>query len=244
MAMSSPRANGSSSNKIAVSSRTPAAADRLREALARVRPGDTASLFASVRAFALFSESPEHHTYGHSERVATYALELAAAIGLEGGQCDALRLGAYLHDVGTLRLPAEILYKPRPLSANEFEVMKKHPVWGVELLNGIRLPSDVVPAVRWHHEKADGTGYPDGLRADAIPLNASLVGLAEVLDALTTPRSYRPRITGVAARKTMHERRGWWLPDVYQAFSRVASGTTRVAAALRGDRGATRTGAR
>ncbi len=243
MAMSGPRANGSGS-KITASGRPTAAADRLREALVRVRPGDSASLFASVRAFALLSESPEHYTYGHSERVATYALELAAALGLAGAQSDAVRLSAYLHDVGTLRLPAEILYKQRPLSATEFGVMKKHPVWGVELLNGIRLPADVVPAVRWHHEKADGTGYPDGLRADAIPLNASLVGLAEVLDALTTPRSYRPRMTGVAARKTMHERRGWWLPDVYRAFGRVASGTTQVAAALRGGAASTRTGGR
>lgn len=244
MAPPPPRAIGTSAGKMTAAGRAAAAAGRFREALARVRPGDSASLFASVRAFALFSESPGHHSYGHSERVATYALEMAAALGLDGALCDAVRLGAYLHDVGTLRLPTEILYKERPLTTTEFGMVKKHPEWGVEILDGIRLPSAVPAIVHWHHEKADGTGYPDALKADGIPVSASLVGLAEVLDAVTTRRSYRPGISGVAARKVMHDRRGWWLPDVYRAFGRVASGATRVAAALRGSRGTSRTGTR
>ncbi len=228
---------GPSGRKPSTAAATPSLANRLREALAHVPPGDNASLFASVRAFTLFGESPDQRGFGHSERVATYALELAAALSLDSAQADTVRLGSYLHDLGMMRVPPAILNKRGRLTPVEFDVVKRHPGWGLEMLEGIRLPVDVTPMVRWHHEKPDGTGYPDGLRGDAIPLQASLVALAEVFDALTTARSYRPRLAGVAARSVMYERRGWWLPEVYRAFSRIATGSTQVAVALRGGGG-------
>ena len=180
---------------------------------------------AVIRSIGLSIESSDGYTFGHCERVARYAARVATALGLDAGEVAAVRLGAYLHDVGKIRVPQEILYKPGRLTAAEFGVIKMHPTWGLEVLEGVEFPFDVRPTIRWHHEKSDGTGYPDGLMGDEIPLHASIIGIADVFDALTTCRSYRPAMSGPAALYIMHARRRWWRPEVYAAFRRATGAT-------------------
>jgi putative nucleotidyltransferase with HDIG domain len=182
------------------------------------RPSLDASCRAAVRGLRLSIESSDGYTFGHSERVALYASQVAAALGMADVQIDAVRIGAYLHDIGKIRVPYEILNKAGRLTPEEFEVMKMHPLWGLELLEGVKFPFDVTSTIRWHHEKRDGSGYPDGLGGDAIPPCASIIGIVDVYDALTSARSYRPAMTPADALREMRARRGWWRPEVYDAF--------------------------
>ena len=192
-----------------------------------------AELMAVVRGFGLSLESSDSYTYGHCERVAGYAAKAARALGLDEREVSAVRLGAYLHDVGKIRVPRAILNKPGRLTAEEFAVIQMHPLWGLELLEGVEFPWDVRPTVRWHHEKCDGSGYPDGLRGNEIPLHASIIGIADVYDALTTNRSYRSALSADVTMATMRERRRWWRPEVYKAFCRALSGpSSRAQAAV------------
>jgi putative nucleotidyltransferase with HDIG domain len=173
---------------------------------------------AVVRGWGQSIESADSYTYGHCERVAGYALEVARALGLDETEQTTIRLGAYLHDVGKVRVPHEILNKPGPLTREEFEVMQMHPVWGIELLATVEFPWDLKPIIRWHHEKYDGSGYPDRLRGDEIPLAAQIICIADVYDALTTTRSYRPALSREEALRRMRESRHWWRADVFEAF--------------------------
>jgi putative nucleotidyltransferase with HDIG domain len=171
-----------------------------------------------VREWGQSIESSDHYTHGHCERVAEYAVATAHALGLDPIQQTTVRLGAYLHDVGKVRVPHEVLNKPGRLTKEEFELMKQHTVYGVELLDGVEFPWDIKPIIRWHHEKLDGTGYPDALQGDAIPLPAQIIGISDVYDALTTTRSYRPALPRREALEEMERCRGWWRPDVFEAF--------------------------
>jgi putative two-component system response regulator len=130
-------------------------------------------------------------------------------------------MGAYLHDLGKIRVPHEILNKPGPLTPEEFEVIKAHPVWGLELLATVHFPWDIKPIIHWHHERSDGTGYPDRLKGDEIPLSAQIICIVDVYDALTTTRSYRGALSREEAVRRMEESRHWWRPDVYRAFQEV-----------------------
>ena len=188
--------------------------------------------YVALARFALWFESSDRHTYGHCERVAGYASDVGSALGLDQAEVAAIRLGAYMHDVGKIRVPQNILNKPGRLTAAEFDVMKMHPIWGLEMLEGVGLPFDVRASVRSHHEKCDGSGYPDGLRGDGIPLHAAIIGIADVYDALTSSRSYRPAMPGPAAMAEMHQRRGWWRSEVYAAFRRAAAGSPQAYAAI------------
>ncbi len=171
-----------------------------------------------VRDWGESIESADSYTYGHCERVAGYALSVALALKLPEDVQTTIRLGAYLHDVGKVRVPHEILNKPGRLTPQEFEIIKQHPLYGLELLGAIDFPWDIKPIIRWHHEKLDGSGYPDGLRGDEIPLDAQIICIADVFDALTTTRSYKPAHTPEAAMQQMRECRHWWRPDVFEAF--------------------------
>jgi putative nucleotidyltransferase with HDIG domain len=173
-----------------------------------------------VRQWGSSIESSDTYTFGHSGRVAEYAVAIAAAFGLAESELTAVRVGAYLHDVGKIRVPHEILNKPDRLTAEEFDIIKQHPVYGVELLASVDFPWDVKPIVRWHHEKIDGTGYPDGLSGDEIPLSAQIIGIADVYDALTTARSYRSALPRAKALAELERCRHWWWPEVYEAFVR------------------------
>ncbi|HEU4565030.1 MAG TPA: HD domain-containing phosphohydrolase [Gemmatimonadaceae bacterium] len=163
-------------------------------------------------------ESADSYTYGHCARVAEFALSVARGLGLDETDLTTIRLGAYLHDVGKVRIPHEILNKPGRLTSEEFAIMQMHPVYGAELLAGIDFPWDIKPIIRWHHEKVDGSGYPDRLRGDEIPLSAQIICVADVYDALTTTRSYRAAMTADEALADMMACRHWWRADVFEAF--------------------------
>jgi putative nucleotidyltransferase with HDIG domain len=166
-------------------------------------------------------ESSDSYTHGHCERVADNAVAIAKALGLDEQEQTTIRLGAYLHDLGKVKVPHEILNKPGPLTREEFEVVQMHPVWGVELLSDVEFPWDIKPIIRWHHEKYNGAGYPDRLRGDEIPVAAQIVGIVDVYDALTTTRSYRPAMAHAEAVAEITKSRASWSDAVYLAFRRV-----------------------
>jgi putative nucleotidyltransferase with HDIG domain len=146
----------------------------------------------------------------------------------------AVRIGAYLHDVGKVRVPHEILNKPGRLTPAEREVMEQHTLYGLELLASVEFPWQVKPIIRSHHEKLDGTGYPDRLRGDEVPLTAQIIGIVDVYDALTTTRSYRPAMSATDALAEIRRCAHWWRPEIVTAFlesPRATSSSTIATAA-------------
>jgi putative nucleotidyltransferase with HDIG domain len=182
---------------------------------------------ALVRAWGQSIESRDSYTFGHCERVAQNALALAATLGLDDLARTTIRLGAYLHDVGKVRVPHEILNKPGPLTREEVQVMQNHTVWGLELLGSVEFPWDIKPIIRWHHERYDGSGYPDRLQGEEIPLAAQVVGIVDVYDALTTTRAYQPALPPEQALERMSGLRGWWSEPVFEAFLRSITAPDR-----------------
>jgi HD-GYP domain-containing protein (c-di-GMP phosphodiesterase class II) len=142
-------------------------------------------------------------------------------LGLDDQDETTVLLGAYVHDVGQLRIPHELLRKPGPLTREEREVVQMHPIWGIELLADVEFPWDLKPVIRWHHERYDGTGYPDRLKGDEIPLAAQIVGILDVYDALTTARAYQPARTADQALAELTRYRSWWSAPVFEAFLKV-----------------------
>ena len=181
------------------------------------------NFLAVVRDWGESIESADSYTHGHCERVAEFAVGVARELGLGESEITTIRLGAYLHDVGKVKVPHEILNKPGRLTSEEFALIQQHPMWGVELLAGIEFPWDIKPIIRWHHEKYDGTGYPDRLAGEQIPLSAQIIGIVDVYDALTTTRSYRPAMTHEKAIACMRETPQWWQPDLFAAFLRTVT---------------------
>ena len=171
-----------------------------------------------VRDWGRSIESSDTYTFGHSERVASYAATVAGQLGLDDADVTTVRIGAYLHDLGKVRVPHEILNKPGKLTNEEFDIMKMHPEYGLEMLASVEFPWDIKPIIRSHHEKLNGKGYPDKLRGDEVPLTAQLIGVVDVFDALTTTRSYRAAMTHETALTEMRTCVEWWKPDVLQAF--------------------------
>jgi putative two-component system response regulator len=149
---------------------------------------------AVVFAFARVVEAKSPYTHGHSERVATYALMLAAKVGLPEGEWETLRKGALLHDIGKVSVPDAILDKPETLTPAEFDIMKQHTIQGARIAEPLRSVRDAVPLIRWHHERLDGRGYPDGLFGDAIPYMVRILSVADVYDSLASARPYRGAI--------------------------------------------------
>jgi diguanylate cyclase (GGDEF)-like protein/putative nucleotidyltransferase with HDIG domain len=145
----------------------------------------------TIEALALAIDAKDQTTHKHLQRVRTYAAEIAKELGLPDQELEALRAAALLHDIGKLAVPEHIINKPGPLTAEEFEKMKIHPVVGAEILDRVAFPYPVAPIVRAHHEKWDGSGYPEGLAGEAIPVGARILAVVDCLDALATDRHYR-----------------------------------------------------
>jgi putative nucleotidyltransferase with HDIG domain len=145
----------------------------------------------TVEALALAIDAKDHTTGDHVNRVRVYALEIAKDLNATPDEVDALRAAAVLHDIGKLAVPEHIISKPGKLTPEEFDKMKVHPIVGAEILQQVDFPYPVVPIVRSHHEKWDGTGYPDGLVGEAIPLGARILAAVDCLDALASDRQYR-----------------------------------------------------
>lgn len=156
-----------------------------------------------VRQWGESIESKDAYTQGHCVRVADLGCAVARLLGWDDRRLFWFRVGALLHDVGKIGIPAEILNKPGRLTSEEWALMRSHPEAGVELLRDIDFPGDVLPIVLSHHEKWDGSGYPHGLSGQAIPVSARILGLADVYDALATDRSYKKGFPHQQAMETM-----------------------------------------
>lgn len=145
----------------------------------------------TIEALALAIEAKDDTTHEHLQRVQVYALELGKKLGMSENDLQALRAASILHDIGKLAIPEHIISKPGKLTPEEFEKMKIHPIVGAEILARVQFPYGVVPIVRSHHEKWNGTGYPDALKAEEIPLGARVLTVVDCLDALASDRQYR-----------------------------------------------------
>jgi putative nucleotidyltransferase with HDIG domain len=175
-----------------------------------------------VSAWARSIESKDPYTLGHCERVAEYACAIFRAINPDPSTLFWFRIGALLHDVGKINVPTEVLNKPGKLTPEERALMESHPVAGVELLKDVEFPWDVLPMVRSHHERWDGRGYPDRLTDEEIPLNARVLALADVFDALTTDRPYRPAFAPHEAVRMMRDdMAGAFDPALFAVFERL-----------------------
>jgi diguanylate cyclase (GGDEF)-like protein/putative nucleotidyltransferase with HDIG domain len=145
----------------------------------------------TIEALALAIDAKDETTQEHLQRVQVYAVEIGRDLGMSGEELDALRAAALLHDIGKLAVPEHIISKPGKLTPEEFERMKIHPVVGAQILERVRFPYPVAPIVRSHHERWDGSGYPDKLKGEEIPLGARILAAVDTLDALATDRQYR-----------------------------------------------------
>ncbi len=173
-----------------------------------------------ITTLALTIEARDTYTSGHCDRLARYAVAVGQALGVDVQTLRALRLGGYLHDLGKIAVPDGILLKPGPLDAAERERIRAHPGAGADLVLGLRSLDSVRPIMRHHHERWDGTGYPDGLKGDAIPLGARIISVVDVYDALHTKRPYKPALShdeavAILSRETDT---GYWDPRVVTAF--------------------------
>jgi ribonuclease P protein subunit RPR2 len=190
---------------------------------------------ATVRALSNAVEARDAYTGKHAERVTAYGLEIARVVGMSVEDSPELEFGFLLHDIGKVAIPDAILYKPEALTESERALMQQHPVIGAAIVRGIDFLAGAVPVVRSHHERWDGAGYPDGLRGDEIPLAARAFAVADVLDALTTDRPYRPASPLTEAREMiMAGVGGHFDPQVADAFASIPDATLLgIAAALR-----------
>lgn len=165
-------------------------------------------LFNSLKTLLVVINARDRYTFGHSERVAGYAVALAERMGLPSDHISLLQCGAYLHDIGKVEVPPEILNKPGKLDQDEWEVIKKHPDWGGNIVRPLTLLSAIVPLIRHHHENYDGTGYPDGLAGEEIPLFARILRIADSFDAMTTDRPYKAAKTAEEACMVLRQEAG------------------------------------
>lgn len=165
-------------------------------------------------------EARDPYTRGHCERLADVSSRLGEKLALPEDQIRALRRAGIVHDIGKVAVPDAILLKPGPLSDEETRVMRKHPVVGERICAPLRTFRLVLPIIRHHHERHDGSGYPDGLHNSQIPVTAAILQLADVYDALTTDRPYRKASTSAVALAIMQEeaKRGWWDRELLDAF--------------------------
>ncbi|MFY9561156.1 MAG: diguanylate cyclase [Terriglobales bacterium] len=175
----------------------------------------------TIEALALAIEAKDQTTHDHLQRVRIYALEVAKDLQVSVEEREALQAAALLHDIGKLAIPEHIISKPGRLTPEEFEKMKIHPVVGAEILERVRFPYPVVPIVRAHHEKWDGTGYPLGLKGNQIPIGARILAAVDFLDALASDRQYRRALPLEEAMSRLEEESGKSFdPKVVQVLER------------------------
>jgi len=194
----------------------------------------TSALPPAVKSLIMATESKDVYTAGHNFRVTIYALSIAEEMGLPPEMCRALVMGTIVHDVGKIKIPDEILNKPGRLTPEERAIIEQHPVIGYEMCRKLGFMQDELEVIRHHHEKWDGSGYPDGLRGGEIPLLARIAAVADVYDAVTSSRSYRQAWTHEETMEYLRKETGVhfdpvcvkaWIsvcernPQVYKQFS-------------------------
>ena len=168
-------------------------------------------------------EQRDHNMAGHCERMSCIAVAMGVVMGLERTSLLALYRGGYLHDVGKVGIPDSILFNPGPLTADEWVIMRSHTTRGEEICRHLKSLRPVLPIIRHHHERFDGSGYPDGLRGKQIPLLARVMQIADIYDALTSRRCYKPAYSPAKALKIILEEtdHGWRDPRVVDLFLRL-----------------------
>ena len=212
------------------------------------RPVDRTELLARVRSLlnlkqrtdeleraesVLFSlarsiEGKDPYTHGHCERLAEYSAALGKHVGLSEDQIVALRRAGVVHDIGKIAIPDSIILKPSSLTPEEWKLMREHPAIGERICAPLKSFRHVLPIIRHHHEKFDGSGYPDGLRGEEIPITARVLQAVDVYDALTTIRPYKHAFSITDALQTMKSEvaQGWWDPQIFDKFETfIRSGT-------------------
>ncbi|MGA8152216.1 MAG: HD domain-containing phosphohydrolase [Terriglobales bacterium] len=207
------------------------------------RPVDRTELLARVRSLlrlkqrtdeleraesVLFSlarsiEAKDPYTHGHCERLAEYACSLGERIGLSAEYIIAIRRAGIVHDIGKVAVPDAILLKPSRLDEEEWNIIRQHPVVGERICQPLKSFRLVLPIIRHHHEKFDGSGYPDGLKGEAIPLTARIIQLVDVFDALTSERPYKKALSVSETLQTMAQEvgKGWWDPRLFEHFEQM-----------------------
>ncbi len=179
---------------------------------------------SSISALANAIDARDPYTKGHSERVTAYSVMLGQDLGLTGEELDELRYAALLHDIGKIRIRDHILHKPGRLTEEEFEEMKKHPQYGVEIMEPVRAFRQILPFMLHHHERFSGGGYPDGLRSEDIPFGARIMCVADCFDAMTSDRPYRRGMPKPDALAELSKHSGSQFdPRVVEAFLKLDS---------------------
>ncbi len=177
---------------------------------------------AAMEAVSAVVDARDAHTAGHSRRVQRLALAIGREMGLSQAELDVLAEAARFHDIGKLTVPEAVLLKPAHLDSDEWQVIRRHPEEGARLLGGLGFLADALPAIRHHHERYDGTGYPDGLAGEEIPLGARIIHVADALDAMLTPRVYRPALSPAEALDELRRGAGTqFCPRCLDALDRV-----------------------
>ncbi len=173
-------------------------------------------------ALAIAVEKRDPYTGGHTKRVLDYSLQIGKSLGLKGRELEGLKISAILHDIGKIGIPDSILAKPSNLTIKEFERIKEHPVIGAEILAGIDGMERIAKAIKYHHERWDGKGYPENLSGDQIPLWARIIAVADTFDALTTSRPYRDKVSQKDALEEIKKNIGkQFCPLIGEAFIKI-----------------------
>ena len=204
---------------------------RKEELLARVKSlvrikrftDELESAEAVVFTLAASIEAKDPYTEGHCDRMSQYSVALGERLGLSEEDCIALRCGGVVHDIGKVAVPERVLLKPGALDIHERELMQAHTVIGERICAPLKLFRQVLPIIRGHHERQDGSGYPDHLRGGEIPLVARVLQTADIYDALTTDRPYRKALSSERAFAILRDevRRGWWDGTLVNEFEQL-----------------------
>lgn len=191
-----------------------------------------AVLFSLARSI----ESKDPYTHGHCERLADYSVSLGRQVGLSDDEITALERAGIVHDIGKVSVPDSILLKPGRLTEDEWKIIRQHPVVGERICAPLKSFRLVLPIIRHHHEKFDGSGYPDGLRGDAIPVGARILQIVDVFDALSTERPYKRALPTTDTLRVMREEvsKGWWDPNIFSQFEQIVECAPKLSAKARG----------
>lgn len=176
-------------------------------------------LVNSIKMLIRIINAKDKYTYGHSERVGRYAVWIAEKMDLPEDEIQTIKMGAFLHDIGKIEISRGVLMKRGPLNEEEFELIKKHPLWGAGIIKAVESLNQTLPLIKFHHERFDGNGYPKGLKGTQIPLHARILAVADSYDAMTSNRPYRKRKTVGEAVEELKKCAGTQFdPEVVEAF--------------------------
>lgn len=182
------------------------------------------TFYSIVLALADTIEKRDPYTGGHTKRVMDYSIAIGVEMELSKKEIEKLRLAAILHDIGKIGIRDEILLKKEKLSHEEFKIIQNHTIYGAEILHYVKQLKDIIPGVKYHHEEFSGSGYPDRLKGNEIPLIARIIAVADTFDAMTTDRPYRKALSVDEAMKELKDKAGKQFdPQVVDAFQKVYS---------------------